>query len=97
VGRSRLGRVSLDGDEVESQRQQTQGNELRPDEKKKQQQLKERSEAVGWSRAAAADEQEDRQYGSKRGDELPEELRRRETRLAKIKQAKKVVRATGAG
>src|ERR1022692_3765273 len=34
---------------------------------------------------------EDRQYGGKRGDELPEELRRRETRLAKIKEAKKVV------
>ena len=30
-------------------------------------------------------------YGSKRGDELPEELRRRETRLAKIKAAQKVV------
>src|SRR5665811_350538 len=41
--------------------------------------------------AAAADEEEDRQYGSQRGDELPEELRRRETRLARIKEAKKVL------
>jgi septal ring factor EnvC (AmiA/AmiB activator) len=41
--------------------------------------------------AKTADETEDRQYGGKRGDELPEELRRRETRLAKIKLAKKVV------
>jgi hypothetical protein len=41
--------------------------------------------------AEAADEEEDRRHGSQRGDELPEELRRRETRLAKIKLAKKVV------
>jgi hypothetical protein len=58
--------------------------------KEKQQQLKEEVKQL-LEQAAAADEQEDRQYGSKRGDELPEELRRRETRLAKIKQAKKVV------
>ena len=41
--------------------------------------------------AEAADQEEDQRYGSRRGDELPEELRRRETRLAKIKLAKKVV------
>ena len=39
--------------------------------------------------AAAADEAEDAQYGKgKRGDELPEELARRESRLAKIRAAK---------
>ena len=43
------------------------------------------------AQAEAADEEEDRRYGSQRGDELPEELRRRETRLAKIKVAKKVI------
>ncbi len=58
--------------------------------KEKQQQLQEEVKQL-LEQAAAADEQEDRQYGSQRGDELPEELRRRETRLAKIKQAKKVV------
>jgi len=41
--------------------------------------------------AEAADEEEDGRHGNQRGDELPEELRRRETRLAKIKMAKKVV------
>jgi len=41
--------------------------------------------------AEAAGQEEDRQYGSQRGDELPEELRRRETRLTKIKEAKKVL------
>jgi hypothetical protein len=56
----------------------------------KQQQLKEEVKQL-LEQAEAADEAEDRQYGSERGDELPEELRRRETRLAKIKQAKKVI------
>jgi hypothetical protein len=40
-------------------------------------------------RAAEADAAEDVQYGKgKRGDELPEELARRESRLAKIREAK---------
>jgi len=43
------------------------------------------------AQAEAADEEEDRRHGNRRGDELPEELRRRETRLAKIKQAKKII------
>ncbi len=50
-----------------------------------------RSAAVAGASAEAADEEEDQRHGDKRGDELPEELRRRETRLAKIKMAKKVV------
>jgi hypothetical protein len=58
--------------------------------KEKQQQLKEEVKQL-LAAAEAADEEEDRQYGDKRGDELPEELRRRETRLAKIKEAKKVI------
>jgi hypothetical protein len=40
-------------------------------------------------RAAAVDEAEDAEYGAAvRGDELPEELRRREERLTRIKEAK---------
>src|ERR1700682_2181136 len=58
--------------------------------KEKQQQLKEEVKQL-LEQAEAADQDEDRQYGGKRGDELPEELQRRETRLAKIQQAKKVV------
>ena len=38
--------------------------------------------------AEAADQAEDAQYGSRRGDELPEELRLRQKRLEKIRQAK---------
>lgn len=58
--------------------------------KEKQQQLREEVKQL-LAQAEAADEEEDRRHGDKRGDELPEELRRRETRLARIKQAKKVV------
>lgn len=43
-------------------------------------------------RAEADDEREDREYGNdKRGDELPEELTHRETRLARIKEAKRAL------
>ena len=44
------------------------------------------------TQAEATDAQEDAQYGrDRRGDELPEELRRRETRLARIREAKRVL------
>jgi hypothetical protein len=56
----------------------------------KQEQLRDEVKQL-LEQAEAADEEEDRRHGSQRGDELPEELRRRETRLAKIKLAKKVV------
>ncbi len=44
--------------------------------------------------AQATDEREDELYGAdKRGDELPDELARRETRLAKIREAKAALEA----
>jgi len=47
--------------------------------------------------AEAADRAEDRLYGKdRRGDELPEELRRRETRLERIRQAKAELEAEAA-
>src|SRR5260370_23196220 len=58
--------------------------------KETQQQLMEEVKRL-LAAAEAADEAEDRQYGSQRGDELPVELQRRETRLAKTKEAKKVL------
>jgi hypothetical protein len=46
------------------------------------------------TQAEATDAHEDQQYGrERRGDELPEELRRRETRLARIREAKRVLEA----
>ena len=44
--------------------------------------------------AERVDAEEDERFGAdRRGDELPEELRRRETRLAKIKEAKQALEA----
>jgi len=45
-------------------------------------------------KAEAIDEQEDNRYGpDRRGDELPEELARRESRLQRIQEAKKALEA----
>jgi hypothetical protein len=43
------------------------------------------------AQAEAADAEEDKRYGDKRGDELPAELARRETRLKAIREAKRAL------
>jgi hypothetical protein len=88
-GSIKLGRVSLDGTKLKANASKHKAMSYGR-MKEKQQQLKEEVKQL-LERAEAADEAEDRQYGSQRGDELPEELRRRETRLARIKEAKKVL------
>ena len=89
VGAVKVGRVSLDGTKVKANASKHKAMSYgRMGEKEKQ--LKEEVQGL-LEQAAAADEEEDRQHGSKRGDELPEELRRRESRLAKIKLAKQVL------
>jgi Transposase and inactivated derivatives len=88
-GAVKLGRVSVDGTKVKANASKHKAMSYgRMQEKQKQ--LKEEVKQL-LAQAEAADEEEDRRHGDKRGGELPEELRRRETRLAKIKQAKKVV------
>ena len=88
-GAIQLGRVSLDGTKLKANASKHKAMSYGR-MKEKHQQLKAEVKQL-LDQAADADETEDRQYGDKRGDELPEELRRRETRLAKIKEAKKVV------
>ncbi len=88
-GAIKLGRVSLDGTKLKANASKHKAMSYGR-MKEKQQQLKEEVKQL-LAQAEAADEEEDRQYGNQRGDELPEELRRRETRLAKIKEAKKVL------
>ena len=87
-GAIQLGRVSLDGTKLKANASKHKAMSYSR-MKEKQQQLKEEVKQL-LEQAEAADQDEDRQYGGQRGDELPEELRRRETRLAQIKQAKKV-------
>ena len=88
-GAIQLGRISLDGTKLKANASKHKAMSYGR-MKEKQQQLKQEVKQL-LEQAEAADEEEDRRYGSKRGDELPEELRRRESRLAKIKQARKVV------
>ncbi len=88
-GSIKLGRVSLDGTKVKANASKHKAMSYgRMNEK--QQQLKEEVKQL-LAEAEAADTAEDGKYGGQRGDELPKELQRRETRLAKIKEAKKVV------
>ncbi len=89
AGAVKLGRVSLDGTKVEANASKHKAMSYGR-MKERQQQLREEVKEL-LAQAEAADQEEDQRYGNKRGDELPEELQRRETRLAKIKQAKKVV------
>src|ERR1700674_3079374 len=88
-GAIQLGRVSLEGTKLKANASKHKAMSYGR-MKEKQQQLKEEVKQL-LEQAEAADQNEDRQYGGKRGDELPEELQRRETRLAKIKEAKKVI------
>jgi len=88
-GAVKLGRVSLDGTKVKANASKHKAMSYgRMNER--QRQLRQEVKQL-LAQAEAAEEEEDRRYGNQRGDQLPEELQRRETRLAKIKQAKKVV------
>jgi transposase len=89
VGAVKLGRVSIDGTKVKANAGKHKAMSFGR-MKEKQRQLREEVKEL-LAQAEAADAEDDRRHGDKRGDELPEELRRRETRLAKIKQAKKVL------
>ena len=88
-GSVKLGRVSLDGTKIKANASKHKAMSYGR-AKEKQQQLRQEVKEL-LAQEAAADEEEDRRHGNRRGDELPEELRRRETRLAKIKQAKKAI------
>jgi len=88
-GAVKLGRVSLDGTKVKANASKHQAMSYGRMQEK-QRQLREEVKQL-LAQAEAADEEEDRRFGNQRGDQLPEELQRRETRLAKIKQAKEVV------
>src|SRR5438445_932714 len=88
-GAIQLGRVSLDGTKLKANASKHKAMSYGR-MKEKQQQLKEEVKQL-LAAAEAADEEEDCQFGSQRGDEFPEELQRRESRLARIKEAKKVL------
>ncbi len=87
AGLVKLGHVALDGTKVKanaSKHKAMSYDRMTEAEKKLEQEV-----AKLLAQAEAADEAEDVEYGKdRRGDELPAELARRESRLAKIREAK---------
>ena len=90
AGAMKVGRVAVDGTKVKANasKHKTMSYD-RMLEKEKQ--LKAEVRQL-LAQAEAADAAEDQQYGKdRRGDELPAELQRRETRIRKIREAKRAV------
>jgi transposase len=90
TGAMNLGRVALDGTKIKanaSKHKAMSYDRMEQQEKAIREQVK-----ALLAQAEATDAAEDARYGrDKRGDEIPEELRRRESRLKRIREAKKAV------
>jgi hypothetical protein len=90
AGALKLGRVALDGSKVKANASKHKAMSY--------ERMKEQEEAIRQqveellAQAEATDAAEDAQYGrNQRGDELPAELQRRQSRLARIQQAKQAI------
>ena len=92
AGAIKIGRVTLDGTKIKanaSKHKAMSYDRMKEKEKDLRAQVKEL-----LAQAEAADAQDDARHGwDKRGDELPEELSRRQTRLKKIREAKRALEA----
>ena len=90
AGAMKVGRVALDGTKIKanaSKHKAMSYDRMKEKEKDLRSQIKDL-----LAQAEAADVEEDARHGQdKRGDELPEELGRRETRLKKIREAKRAL------
>ena len=92
AGLMKVGRIALDGSKVKANasRHKAMSYEYML---KEEQHLQQEIQAL-LTRAEVADQAEDKTYGrGRRGDELPEELARRQTRLERIQQAKAALEA----
>jgi transposase len=92
LGTPRVGRVAIDGSKIKanaSKHKAMSYDRMRD----KQRQLRDEVKQL-LAQAEAADAAEDAEYGADRaGDELPAELQRRESRLARIREAKRALEA----
>jgi transposase len=92
TGLVKLGHVSLDGTKIKanaSRHKAMSYGRMKQEEKRLRQEIRDL-----LKRAKKADEAEDCRYGKDfRGDELPEELSRRKTRLKRIEEAKRALEA----
>lgn len=91
AGLAKLGRVAIDGTKLKANASRHKAmSYARMTEREAQ--LAAEVRAI-LDEAEAVDQAEDARYGDARGDELPEELRRRETRLTRIREAKAALEA----
>jgi transposase len=90
AGAMKVGRVALDGTKIKANASKHKAMSYgRMQEKEKELRAEVKSLLA---QAEAADAEEDEIHGrDRRGDELPEELQRRESRLTKIREAKKAI------
>lgn len=90
AGMVKLGQVALDGTKLRANASRRKAMSYARMSEKEKILAQEVSDLL--AEAEAIDAAEDAKYGkNRRGDELPEELRRRETRLAKIREAKQAL------
>ncbi len=90
AGALKLGRVALDGTKVQANASKHKAMSYGRMKERERQLRAEVRELL--AQAEAADAAEDAHYGGdRRGDELPAELQRRETRLKKIREAKRAL------
>ena len=91
-GLLKVGRLALDGTKIKanaSRHKAMSYDRLRTDEARLQQEIRDL-----LAQAEAEDQSADAQHGAnRRGDELPDELQRRESRLKKIREAKAALEA----
>jgi transposase len=92
LGTLRVGRVAVDGSKIKANASKHKAMSYgRMQEKRKQ--LRDEVQAL-LAQAEAADAAEDADYGAdRRGDELPAELQRRESRLERIREATRALKA----
>ena len=90
AGAMKLGRVAIDGSKVKANASKHKAMSYGR-MKEKERELREEVRRL-LTEADRQDEAEDRRYGQDRtGEELPEELRRRESRLERIRQARRTL------
>ena len=91
AGLVKLGHVALDGTKIKANASKHKAMSY---ERMKKRETELKAEVDRWLEAAeAADAQEDRLYGDKRGDEMPEWVADKQKRLEKIREAKAALEA----
>jgi transposase len=91
AGLVKLGHVSLDGTKIKANASKHKAMSY---ERMKKREAELAAEVDRWlAAAAAADAEEDKLYGDKRGDEMPDWVADKEKRLARIREAKAALEA----